>query len=132
MNSKIKEFFNSPAFAVIGASSNRTKFGNKVLRAYLQNNLIVYPVNPHEQEIEGLICIPSVNHLPTAVKSISIVTPPAVTEQVVDQAIQQGILNIWLQPGAESEIAIRHCKLYKVNVIAKGPCVLVALNFRED
>jgi predicted CoA-binding protein len=128
----IAKFLSAKAFAVAGASSNRNKFGNKVLRCYIQNNKTVYPVNLHESTIEGLICVDKIEKLPSNVKSLSIVTPPAITEQLVEQAIQKGIKNIWIQPGAESEVAILNCKRHKINYIAHGPCILVELKFQEE
>lgn len=129
---KIELFLSSPAFGVVGASNHRNKYGNKVLRVYLQHHKKVYPINPHEKSIEGLDCLPNLNHLPNDVKSISIITPPSITEQIVEEAIQKGIKHIWMQPGAESDSAILECKLHQINVIAKGPCILVALGFHED
>src|SRR5579863_3368894 len=98
MTAQQTEFFKSPAFAVIGASSNQAKFGNKVLRAYMENHKTVYPVNLTETEIEGLKAYKKVADLPDSVKSISIVTPPPITEKIIDQAIAKGIKNIWMQP----------------------------------
>ncbi|KTD33697.1 CoA-binding protein [Legionella nautarum] len=131
MSDQIERFFTSSAYAVIGASTNREKFGNKVLRCYLQHYKTVYPVNPTEGFIEGLACINNIADLPETVASISIITPPIITEKVVEQAIKKGIKNIWIQPGAESETAIDNCVRNHVNVIAKGPCILVELGFVE-
>lgn len=128
---QIKQFLNSPAFAVAGASNNRNKFGNKVLRCYLQHHKKVYPVNPNESIIENLISIPSVSDLPDDVKSLSIITPPAITEKIVEQAIEKGIPNIWMQPGAESQKAIELCQQHNINLIAEGPCLLVVLGFKN-
>ncbi len=128
----IKDFFASPAFAVVGASSRREKFGNKVLRCYIQNNLIVTPVNPVEKIIEGLACVSDVILLPENVKSISIITNPNVTTKVVANAINHGIKNIWMQPGAASEDAVQMCIANGINVIANGPCILVELGFRGE
>lgn len=121
----VELFLSSPAFAVVGASSNRDKFGNKVLRSYIKQHKKVYPVNPREKEIEGLACVPNISDLPDEVKSLSIVTPPPVTEKVVSEAIQKGIKHIWMQPGAESAQAIALCKQNGITVIANGPCILV-------
>lgn len=120
-------FFLSEAYAVVGASSNESKFGNKVLRCYMKNDFAVYPVNPNEETILNLTCVKSIADLPDAVKSISIVTPPIITEKIVDQAISKGIKNIWIQPGAESTLAIKKCHENNINVIANGPCILVEL-----
>jgi uncharacterized protein len=54
---RIAQFLSAPAFAVAGASSNRDKYGNKVLRCYLQNGKTAIPVNPREQAIEGIPCV---------------------------------------------------------------------------
>jgi predicted CoA-binding protein len=127
----IQKFLSAKAFAVAGASSNRTKFGNKVLRCYIQNGKIVYPVNPNEETIEGLTCIANIKELPDDVESLSIVTPPPITDHIVQDAIRRGIKNIWMQPGAESEVAILNCKRHKINCIANGPCILVELGFKD-
>jgi len=124
---QIKAFFSSPSFGVVGASNNSAKFGNKVLRKYLQHGLVAFPINPGENEIEGLACLKSVKELPDACKSISIVTPPAVTEKIVREAMEQGIENIWMQPGAESLDAVQYAEEHGINVIADGSCVMVAL-----
>lgn len=128
---QIDTFLAAEAFAVVGASANRAKYGNKVLRCYQQNRHSVVPVHPTEQEIEGLACIPSVQELPEHVSSISIITPPQVTEEVIEQALARGVRNIWMQPGAESPRAIAACRAVGVNVIADGSCLLVVLGYRE-
>lgn len=128
----IQQFFTSKAFAVLGASTNREKYGNKVLRCYIQHHLTVYPVNPRAKVIENVTCFDNIKNLPTEVKSISVITPPKITEQIVDEAIIKGIENIWMQPGAQSELAIKKCQDAKVNVIADGSCILVVLGFKEQ
>jgi predicted CoA-binding protein len=127
----IQRFLTSPAYGVVGASPRRHKYGNKVLRCYQQNGRRAIPVNPREQLIEGATCVASVLDLPEDVKSISIITPPAVTERVVEEAIRNGIEHVWMQPGAESERAVEACEAAGINVIADGSCVLVVLGYRE-
>ncbi|HKY63970.1 MAG TPA: CoA-binding protein [bacterium] len=122
-----RRFLESPAFAVVGASRDRRKFGNRVLRKYLQHGLEVYPVNPREAEIEGLQVYSSLAQLPDRVHSLSIVTPPEVAEEIVRQAIARGIPNLWMQPGAESPTAVRLAREAGLNVIADGSCILVEL-----
>lgn len=131
LNRRIETFLSSSTFGVVGASNDRYKYGNKVLRVYIQNNRKVIPVNPKEQQVEGLNALASVNDLPNDVKSISIITPPQITEKIVTAAIAKGIKNIWMQPGAESEAAIANCEKNDINVIAGGPCILVVLGFHE-
>jgi len=128
---KITQFLNAPKFAVAGASSNRRKYGNKVLRCYLQNNRQAIPINPTEGEIEGLISYPSIRELPEPIESVSIITPPAVTEKVVEDAIAAGVKHLWMQPGAESRAAIERAESAGLNVIYGGACVLVVLGYHE-
>ena len=127
----IARFLESPAYGVVGASPRRHKYGNKVLRCYQQNGRRAIPVNPHESEVEGSACVASVLDLAEEVRSISVITPPPVTERVVDEAIRKGIRNVWMQPGAESERAVAACNAAGINVIADGSCVLVVLGYRE-
>lgn len=129
---QIDKFFQSKAFAVVGASSDRDKYGNKVLRCYMQHGKSVYPINLHETSIEGLRVLSHLSQLPAEVDSISIITPPEATTQIVDEAIMKGIHNIWMQPGAQSSLGIEKALEHQMNVIAGGPCVLVTLGFHEE
>lgn len=127
----IDDFFAGHSFAVVGASADREKYGNKVLRAYLQAGRRVFPVNPTGGEIEGQKSYPDIASLPEPVHGISIVTPPAVTEKIVEQAAAAGIRYLWMQPGAESPAAIRKAEALGLTLIHSGPCALVAQGFRD-
>lgn len=130
LNEKKLKFFESNEFAVVGASADINKFGYKVLKAYIDKNLKAYPVNPKEKEILHVNCFKNVSDLPVTVRSISIITPPMVTEKIVDEAFQKGIKNIWMQPGSENDTAIQKCMGYGINVISNGPCILVEFSSR--
>jgi len=132
MNEQIEEFLAGGPHAVVGASTDRAKYGNKVLRVYQQNGRTVFPVHPTVDEIEGLTAYPDLASLPETVHGISVITPPAVTEKIVQQAADLGIQHIWMQPGAESEQAIELARQSGINVIAGGPCLLVVLGFRDE
>ncbi len=56
--------------------------------------------------------------------SISIITPPSVTQKVVQEALDLGIMNIWLQPGSEDPAAVKKAEEAGANIIAFGPCLL--------
>src|SRR5688500_5854934 len=114
---RIEAFLRGDSFAVVGASSNREKYGNKVLRCYLQNGRKVFAVNPHEAEVEGVRCHPDLAALPEPVHGISIITPPPVTERIVADAIAAGIQHLWMQPGAESAKAVRDARDHGLSVI---------------
>ena len=128
---QIRAFLSGKRFAVVGASQDRSKYGNKVLRAYLQHNYDVTPINPHADEIEGLRVASSLTAVAEPVDAISIITPPPITEEVVEEALRLGIKHIWMQPGAESEAAVSRAEQAGANVIAGGPCILVLLGYRE-
>ena len=128
---QINEFLSGSPHAVVGASKDRTTYGNKVLRVYQQNNRPAFPVNPNEGEIEGVSAYPDLASLPEPVHGISIITPPKVTEEIVEQAGELGIKNIWMQPGSENEAALSRAEELGMNVIAGGPCLLVVLGFLE-
>jgi len=128
---QIETFLASPAFGVVGASANRDKYGNKVLRCYQQNGRKAIPVNPAQAEIEGVLCAATIDDLPAEVQSISMITPPALTARLVPLAIAKGITNIWMQPGAEHPEAVALCRERGVNVIADGSCVLVVLGYHD-
>ncbi len=129
---QIEAFLAGTPHAVVGASRDRTKYGNKVLRAYLQGQRAVYPVNPSVEAVEGLAAFPNLASLPQTVHGLSIITPPRVTEQVVAQAERLGIRHIWMQPGSESTQAVELAQRAGMNVIWGGPCILVAMRFRDD
>lgn len=131
MDKTINDFLNGNTFAVVGASRDRSKYGNKVLRVYLQNGQRVQPVNPNANEVEGLKAYADLASLPGQVHGISVVTPPEVTEQVVEQAATLGIRHIWMQSGAENVKAIEKAREHGMNVIAGGPCILVVQGYHE-
>lgn len=131
LDTRIKDFLAGAPHAVIGASTDRSKYGNKVLRCYQQKQRPVHVVHPREREIEGLPCVAQLASLPKGVHGLSIITPPAVTEQVVRDAATAGIRRLWMQPGAESPVALELARQLGLSVISGGPCLLVVLGYRE-
>ncbi len=131
LQERVEKFLAGQRYAVVGASRNRRKYGNKVLRVYLQNDREAIPINPRADEVEGITAYPDLASLPAAVHGVSIITPPNVTESVVEEAGRLGIQHIWMQPGAESATALARAEELGMNVIAGGPCLLVVLGFHE-
>lgn len=131
LEQRIRDFMASGPYAVVGASTDREKYGNKVLRAYQQRGQEVYPVNPRAEEIEGLKAYPSLAAVPARLRAVSIITPPKVTEQVVKEAAAAGAKFVWMQPGAESPEAVRTAEDLGLEVIAGGPCYLVLAHCHE-
>ena len=134
MSNDEQVFLKSDSFAVAGASNNREKYGNMVFRALLEHVTdpeTVFPLNPNEAEVEGHSAYSSIAALPVVPAALSIITPPAVTQQIVDDAIQAGVKQIWMQPGAEDTAAIDRAEQAGITVIANGPCILVALKLNR-
>lgn len=129
---EIKRFFDAKHFAVAGASPDRSKFGNKVLRALASAGKDVVGIHPIASNVEGLPTFKTLADVPGPIESLSIVTSPSVTERIVTEAIQRGVCSIWMQPGAESEFAIEQAQQHGIDVIAGGPCLLVRLSRAED
>jgi predicted CoA-binding protein len=126
-----KFFLDSRCFAVAGASTNRDKYGNKVVRVYLQNGKKVIPINPKAESVEGIKAVKSVEELPEEVDAMSIVTPGPVTAKIMEAALNRGIKKFWIQPGAENQDAIKKARSSGAAVISDGPCILVAMGYRE-
>ncbi len=126
----IAAFLAGRRYAVVGASTDRSKFGNRVLRCYLEKGYEAIPVHPREREVEGVPCAPDLLSIEGPLDGVSIVTPPAVTEKVVEDAARAGVKRVWMQRGAESDAAIARAHELGLEVIAGGPCVLVALGCR--
>jgi predicted CoA-binding protein len=128
---QIRDFLTGRAFAVAGASVDREKYGNKVLRSYLHSGHTVFAIHPRERQIEGVPGYPDLASLPEKVDGVSIVTRPEVTETILEQAAAAGIRNVWMQPGAEPADWLERARRLGLNAIGGGPCILVALRYRE-
>lgn len=96
--------------AVVGASSNRDKFGNKALRAFEKRGYRVIPVNPNEPEVEGHPTFKSVLDIPGDVHLATIYVPPRVGVAVMDDVAKKGIEEVWLNPGADDPAVVRRAK----------------------
>lgn len=130
-DAQIDAFLAGAPHAVVGASRDRGKYGNKVLRCYQQAERAVLAINPQGDSIERCPTFAKLSLMPEVVHGISIITPPHVTQHVVAEAIELGIRHMWLQPGAESETSLHLAREAGVSIIAGGPCILVVLGFRN-
>jgi predicted CoA-binding protein len=89
--------------AIIGASNNRAKFGNKAVRAFIEQGYTVYPINPKEAVIEGLPAYKSIRDVPSRPQRISVYVPPLVLRQLLPEIAARGCDELWLNPGTESD-----------------------------
>ena len=88
--------------AVIGASNDRRKYGNKAVRAFVAQGYIVYPINPHEVSIEGLRAYARVTDVPEPVEMATVYVPPEIGITIVDDLARKGVKEVWFNPGSES------------------------------
>jgi predicted CoA-binding protein len=96
--------------AIIGASPNRRKYGNKALRAFRQAGYLAVPINPHHTRIEGEPAYATVLDYPGTIDMASIYVPPEVGERVIEGVATKGIAEVWLNPGAESDALVARAR----------------------
>ena len=111
--------------AVIGASSNRLKFGNRALRAFQQQGHTVIAINPHETEIEGVKAYKSVLDVPGPIDMATMYVPPEIGEKVIEEVAQKQIPEVWLNPGAESDALIDRARALNIQPIVA--CSILAI-----
>lgn len=114
--------------AVIGASNNREKFGNRAVRAYQAQGYTVIPIHPTAPEIEGLPAFASVLDVPGAIDLASFYVPPDVGERVIEQVVAKGIPEVWLNPGAESDALIEKTRALGLRPIVACSIVGLGMN----
>lgn len=103
--------------AIIGASNDRGKYGNKAVRAFLRQGYQVFPINPRESEIEGLAACGSILDVPVKPRMISVYLPPALTLKVLPDIAARGCDELWLNPGTESADVLAEGERLGLNVV---------------
>jgi predicted CoA-binding protein len=115
-----------PTVAILGASADRTKFGNKAIRAHLQQGYDVYPVNPKGGQIEGLTVYRSLAEVPCEhLDRISVYLPPHLGLAVLGDVAAKGCREFWLNPGSESDELIEQARALGLEPIQA--CSIVAI-----
>jgi len=103
--------------AILGASNDRNKFGNKAVRAFLQQGYAVYPVNPKESHIEGLQAFRSIRDVPVRPGRVSVYLPPPVLLGVLADIAARGCDELWLNPGTESDAVLAEAARLGLEVV---------------
>jgi predicted CoA-binding protein len=111
--------------AIIGASNDRNKFGNKAVRAFQQQGYTVYPINPSEPEIEGLPAFKSISDVPVRPQMVSVYVPPPVVRRLLPDIAAKGCDELWLNPGTESDEVLAEAQRLGLNIIQA--CSIVAV-----
>jgi predicted CoA-binding protein len=126
----INEFLDkNNVFAVVGVSKDTEKYGNKIYFDLKHAGYTVYPVNPSTDMISGNKCYPELRKIPELPDVVDVVVPPSITEKIVNECKNLGVDKVWMQPGSESEKAIRFCRESNIKVL-HGVCVM--LERRKD
>ena len=117
MQELIKEFMSKNKFAVIGATGDKNKNGYRIFMNLKNRGYEVFPVNPKLKELEGVTCYGKVSDIPEKVDVVDFVVPPPVTENILKECKELGLNRIWLQPGSESQAAIKYCNENNMKVV---------------
>ena len=103
--------------AVIGASSNRHKFGNKALRSFERQGYRVLAINPNEAEVEGHRTFASVLDVPGTIDMATVYVPASAGVGVMEQLAQKGVAEVWLNPGADEDAVVQRARSLGLKVI---------------
>ena len=114
--------------AVIGASNDRTKYGNKAVRAYLRSGFRVYPVNPKEGTVENLRTFKSILDIPEEVDRATLYVPPEVGLKVIQEIAQKGVKELYVNPGAESDELVEKARQLGLNPILACSILAIGLD----
>lgn len=114
--------------AVIGASTDRSKFGNKAVRAYVLQGFTVWPINPKEPTVEGLPAFASIAEVSGRPNLVSVYLPPPVTLKVLPAIAAKGCDELWLNPGTESSDVLATAERLGLNVIQACSIVSVGVS----
>lgn len=99
-----------PTIAILGASSDRAKFGNKALRAFRAQGFTVVPINPREADVEGEPAFKSVLEYPGTIDEASVYLQPWIGEAAMDQLKAKGVPVVWLNPGADGNAVVARAR----------------------
>ena len=114
-----------PTAAIVGASRDRRKFGNKALRAHLAAGYRVFPINLRQREIEGLAAWPSLAALPEPVERISVYLPPEVTRRLLPEIAAAGARQVFFNPGSVDAAGLDEARA--LGIPARAACSIVDL-----
>jgi predicted CoA-binding protein len=116
--------------AILGASGNKRKFGNKAVRAYQKQGYTVYPINPKETDIEGLTVYKSISELPVRPERISVYLPPESVQPLLPEIAAKGCDQLYLNPGSESPEILAEAERLGLNPVVA--CSIVAVGMTAD
>ncbi|MEO6214114.1 MAG: CoA-binding protein [Vicinamibacterales bacterium] len=116
--------------AVIGASRDREKFGNKALRAFERRGFRVIPINPTESEVEGHRAYRSVLDVPGEIEMATVYVPPQAGVAVMDELAKKGVAEVWLNPGADGADVVERARMLGLTI--RQACSIIAIGERPS
>lgn len=119
-----------PAVAIVGATDNTRKYGNRIYLDLKEKGFRVYPVNPSRETVDGDRAYSTLSDLPETPDIINLVVPPTRTLQVLEQAKDLGFKTVWIQPGAENEAVIGYLDEHDFSYLANA-CIMVRARVRS-
>jgi hypothetical protein len=120
----VQEFLAQKTIAMVGVSRDEKAFSAMAYRELKGKGFRILPVNPNAKTIQEDACYPTLAALPEKVGGVIIFTPPAQSEQVVRDAVAQGITRVWLQQGTVSEGATTACVENNLTAVT-GKCIMM-------
>ena len=119
------------SIALIGASTNKNKFGYKILIDLVSKDYDVIPVNKKEVEIEGRKVFKTVQEISDCPSIINFVVPPSIGFKITKDLVEKGYDNFWYQPGAESAEISEYLDSNKKKYI-DDKCIMVVSNLIDN
>jgi predicted CoA-binding protein len=115
-----------PKVAIIGASDDRSKYGNKAVRAFRDQGWEVFPIHPTLTEVEGMPAFPDLDAVPVAqLDRVSFYVPPRIGLTLIDAVARKPVGEVWLNPGSESPELVARAEALGLSVIQA--CSIVAI-----
>jgi predicted CoA-binding protein len=111
--------------AIVGASNDRRKFGNRAVRAFLRQGYDVRPVHPTAAQVEGLRAYPTLDAIPGRVDIVSFYVPPEIGVDLLEAVAAKAPREFWVNPGAESAALLARAAALGLHPIQA--CSIVAI-----
>jgi predicted CoA-binding protein len=117
--------------AVVGASTDRRKYGNRAVRAFRAQGYDVIPVNPHHDMVEGLPAYRSVLDVPGSIDMATVYVPPAIGQTLLEEFERKGIPEVWFNPGSESDAIMAEGASRGLNLVVACSVIGIGRNPSE-
>jgi predicted CoA-binding protein len=110
--------------AIVGASNNPRKYGNIVMGDLISKGYKVVPINPNEDKVLEMKSYKNLKSVKEKIDAVIFVVPPEITEKVLEEVKKMKIKTVWMQPGSESDKAIKFCEDNKIECVHNS-CIMM-------